>query len=153
MPPGFFTRFSAILSKNPKFEVLFDEICHNKIRYAYGVEYERAEEITIFERVLSVQIDIEHVNGNSYQELFISCREILEQIRLYSDEVLKWLPGIKMSAALQCHQCPEGPTHFTELPTSLSTQHPKLRCQRDRLIRLNPAQMFWIAILLVNHSL
>ena len=153
LPPGFFTRFSAILSKNPKFEVLFDEICHNKIRYAYGMEYERAEEITFFERVLSVQVYVEHVNGNGYQEFFNSCREILEQIRSCSDEVLKWLPGIKMSVALQCHQCPEVPTHFTVLPTSLSTQHPKLRCQRDRLTRLNPAQMFWIAILLVNHSL
>ena len=153
LPPGFFTRFSAILSKNPKFEVLFDEICHNKIRYAYGMEYERAEEITILERVLSVQVDVEHVNGNGYQEFFNSCREILEQIRLCSDEVLKWLPGIKMSAALQCHQCPEVPTHFTVLPTSLSTQHPKLRCQRDQLTRLNPAQKFWITILLVNHSL
>ena len=153
LPPGFFTRFSAILSKNPKFEVLFDEICHNKIRYAYGVENERAEEITIFERVLSVQVDVDHVNGSGYQEFFNSCCEILEQIKLCSDEVLKWLPGIKMSAALQCHQCPEVPTHFTVLPTSLSTQHPKLRCQRDRLTRLNPAQKFWIAILLVNHSL
>ena len=153
LPPGFFTRFSAILSKNPKFEVLFDEICHNKIRYAYGVEHERAEEITIFERVLSVQVNVEHINGNCYQEFFNSCHEIFEQIRLCSDKVLKWLPGIKMSAALQCHQCPEVPTHFTVLPTSLSTQHPKLRCQRDRLTRLNPAQKFWIAILLVNHSL
>ena len=153
LPPGFFTRFSAILSKNPKFEVLFDEICHNKIRYAYGMEYERAEEITIFEKVLSVQVDVRHVNGNGYQEFFNSCREILEQIRSCSDEVLKWLPGIELSAALQCHQCPKVPTHFTVLPTSLPTQHPKLRCQRDRLTRLNPAQMFWIAILLVNHSL
>ena len=153
LPPGFFTRFSAILSKNPKFEVLFDELCYNKIRYAYGVEFERAEELTIFERVLSVQVNVEHINGNGYQEFFNSCREILEQIRLCSGEVLKWLPGIKMSAALQCHQCPEGPTHFTVLPTSLSTQHPKLRCQRDRLTRLNPAEMFWITILLVNHSL
>ena len=153
LPPGFFTRFSAILSKKPKFEVLFDKICHNKIKYAYGVEYERAEEITIFEKVLSVQVDVRHVNGNNYQEFFNSCREILEQIRLCSDEVLKWLPEIKMSAAFQCHQCPEVPTHFTVLPTSLSTQHPKLRCQRDRLTRLNLAQMFWIAILLVNHSL
>ena len=153
LPPGFFTRFSAILSKKPKFEVLFDQICHNKIKYAYGVEYERAEEITIFEKVLSVQVDVRHVNGNNYQEFFNSCREILEQIRLCSDEVLKWLPEIKMNAAFQCHQCPEVPTHFTKLPTSLSTQHPKLRCLRDRLTRLNPAQMFWIAILLVNHSL
>ena len=150
LPPGFFTRFSAILSKHPKFEVLFDEICHNKIRYAYGMEYERAEEITIFERVLSVQVDVEHVNGKGGQEFFKSCHEILKQIRLCSDEILKWLPGIKMSAALQCYQCPEGPTHFTELPMFLSTQHPKLRCQMDRLTRLNPAQMFWIAILLVN---
>ena len=153
LPPGFFTRFSAILSKIPMFEVLFDEICHNKIRYAYGMEYERAEEITIYERVLSVQVDVEHVNGNDYQEFFYSCREILEQIRLCSDEVLKWLPGIKMKAALQCHKCPEVPTHFTVLPTSLSKQqkHPKLRCQRDRLTQLNPAQKFWIAILLVNN--
>ena len=153
LPPGFFTRFSAILSKNSKFEVLFDEICHNKIRYAYGMEYERAEEVTILERVLSVQVDVEHVNGNDYQEFFYSCCEILEQIRLCSDEVLKWLPGIKMRTALQCHQCPEIPTHFTLLPTSLSTQqkHPKLRCQRDRLTQLNHAQNFWIAILLVNN--
>ena len=150
LPPGFFTRFSATLSKNPKFEVLFDEICHNKIRYAYGVEYERAEEITIFEKVLSVQVDVRHVNGNGYQEFIYSCHEILEQIRLCSDEVLKWLPGIKMSAAFQCLQCPEGPTHFTVLPTSLSTRHPKLRCQRDRLTRLNSAQIFWITVLLVN---
>ena len=100
-----------------------------------------------------MQVDVRHVNGNNYQEFFNSCREILEQIRLCSDEVLKWLPGIKMSAAFQCYQCPEGPTHFTVLPTSLSTQHPKLRCQRDRLTRLNPAQMFWITILLVNNSL
>ena len=153
LPPGFFTRFSAILSKNTKFEVLFDEICYNKIKYAYGMEYERAEEITIFERVLSVQVDVEHVNGNGYLEFFNSCREILKHIRLYSDEVLKWLPGIKMSVAVQCHQCPKVPTHFITLPTSLSTQHPKLRCQRDRLTRLNPAQKFWIAILLVNHFL
>ena len=152
LPPGFFTRFSAILSKNPKFEVLFDEICYNKIKYAYGMEYERAEEITIFERVLSVQVDVEHVNGNDYLEFFNSYREILKHIRLYSDEVLKWLPGIKMGVAFQCHQCPEAPTHFTILPTSLP-QHPKLRCQRDRLARLNPAQMFWIAILLVNYFL
>ena len=153
LPPGFFTRFSANLSKNPMFEVLFDEICHNKIRYAYGMESERAEEITIFERVLSVQVDVEHVNGNGYQAFFNSSREILEKIRLCSDEVLKWLPGIKMSVAFQCHQCPNAPTHFTVLPTSLSTQHPKLRCQKDRLTRLNPAQNFWIAIILVNHSL
>ena len=153
LPPGFFTRFSAILSKNPMFEVLFDEICCNKIRYAYGMEYERTEEITIYERVLSVQVDFEHVIGNEYQEFFNSCREILEHIRLYSDEVLMWLPGIKMTVAFQCHQCPKAPTHFVVLPTSLLTQHPKLRCQRDRLTRLNPAQKFWIAILLVNHFL
>ena len=152
LPPGFFTRFSAILSKNLMFEVLFDEICHNKIRYAYGMEYGRAEEITIFERVLSVQVDVEHVNGNGYQAFFNSSRKILEQIRLCSDEVLKWLPGIKMSVAFQCHQCSKVPTHFTVLPTSLSTQHPKMRCQRDRLTQLNPAQKFWIAILLVIHS-
>ena len=151
LPPGFFTRFSAILSKKPKFEVLFDEICHNKIRYAYGMEYERAEEITIFERVLSVQVDVEHVNGNGYQEFFSSCREILEHISLCSDEVLKWLPGIKMSLSIQCHQCPEVPTHFTIMPPSLSTQRPKLRCERHRLTRLNPAQKFWIAIILVYY--
>ena len=150
LPPGFFTRFSAILSKNPKFEVLFDEICHNKIRYAYGMESERAEEITIFERFLSVQVDVEHVNGNGYQAFFKSSHEIFEQIRLCSDEILKWLPGIKMSVAFQCHQCPKVPTHFTVLPTSLSTQHPKLRCQRDRMTQLNPAQKFWIAIFLVK---
>ena len=153
LPPGFFTRFSAILSNNPKFEVLFDEICHNKIRYAYGVENYRAEEITIFESALSVQVDVDHVNGSGYQEFFNSCREILEQIKLCSDEVLKWLPGIEMKTALQCHQCPEGPTHFTVLSTSLSTQHPRLRCSRDRYNQLKPAQKFWIAILQVNHSL
>ena len=149
LPPGFFTRFAALISKDLKCEVLFDEIYRNRISYLYGSIGQRIDRITITQRVDCVEINIIRITPrpSGYPSLLSTCHEILKLIEASYTNAISWLPCINVNLALRCEQCERVPEHFVVLPSGiLSRPEPRLHCQKDRLCILKPHQKFWLDI-------
>ena len=159
VPPGYFTRLAALLSKEPKCQVLFDRgIFRNRITLAYGI----IDEVTITEHPSSVQVDIVRLKHRSeYMPMFqIICREVLKLIQACSADVREWLPSIKVTPAVRCVQCessrgtadpdhsdpsPEGSCHFIKILCENKANN-YLRCDENEIHLPTPSQGYWLKI-------
>ena len=149
LPPGFFTRFATLISREKKCKVLFDEIYRNRISYLYGSIGQRIDQITITRRVDCVEINVIRITSrpSGYPSLLSTCREILNLIEASYTDVISWLPCIDVYLALRCEQCEGVPEHFVVLPSGISSRpEPRLHCQKDRLCILKQHQKFWLDI-------
>ena len=156
LPPGFFVRFAALLSKNGNCEVLFDQIYSHKISYEYGSRNQRIDQLVITEKIGSIQIDVERImpREDQYSTLLSTCQELVKLLKSCSMEVLQWLPGISMDLAFQCAECGNHkPQHFVLLPSVPLSSQPVLRCQLNQICRLNSTQKFWLDIQYVRYYL
>ena len=156
LPPGFFIRFAALLSKNGNCEVLFDQIYSNKISYEYGSRNQCIDQLVIAEKIGSIQIDVERVmpREDQYSTLLSTFQELVKLLKSCSMEVLQWLPGISMDLAFQCAECGNHkPEHFVLLPSGPLSSEPVLRCQQNQICRLNSTQKFWLDIQYVRYLL
>ena len=149
LPPGFFTRFTAVISRNLKCEVLFDEIYRNRISYLYGSIGQRIDRITITRKVDCVEINVVRITPrpSGYPSLLSTCSEILQLIKTSYTDVISWLPCIDVNLALRCEQCEGVPEHFVVLPSSITSRpDPHLQCQKYQPCILKPHQKFWFDI-------
>ena len=149
LPPGFFTRFATLISREKKCKVLFDEIYRNRISYLYGSIGQRIDQITITRRADCVEINVIRITSrpSGYPSLLSTCREILNLIEASYTDVISWLPCIDVYLALRCEQCEGIPEHFIVLPSGISSRpEPRLHCQKDRLCILKQHQKFWLDI-------
>ena len=149
LPPGFFTRFAALISRDLKCEVLFDEIYRNRISYLYGSIGQRIDRITITRRVDCVEINVVRIipRPSGYPSLLHTCHEILKLIEASYTDVISWLPCINVNLALRCEQCEGVPKHFVVLPSGISSKpEPCLHCQKYQPCILKPHQKFWLDI-------
>ena len=149
LPPGFFTRFATLISREKKCEVLFDEIYRNRISYMYGSIGQRIDQITITQKIDCVEINVIRITPrpSGYPSLLSTCREILNLIEASYTDVISWLPCINVNLALRCEQCEGVLEHFVLLPFGISSRpEPHLFCQKDRLCILKPHQKFWLDI-------
>ena len=149
LPPGFFTRFAAVISRDSKCEVLFDEIYRNRISYMYGSIGQRIDQITITRKIDCVEINVVRITPrpSGYPSLLSTCREILKLIETSYTDVISWLPCIDVYLALRCEQCEGVPEHFVVLPSSITSRpDPHLQCQKYQPCILKPHQKFWFDI-------
>jgi len=156
LPPGFFTRFVALLSQNALFTIIFgDKMCRNKIQFMYGVANHKNDEISITENVDSVKVDIIRLSPSirSFQKSSLSdfqesCEKLLDIFVNSSVEVLKWLPDIEMNVALQCQNCRIAEPHLAQIPAILKSGIVIL-CQMEEQFSPSEPQEFWVSIMKV----
>ena len=146
LPPGFFTRLAAVMSKHPKCEV--DQTCklyRNEIRFLFGSPEQQVDELTIIEQKRSVCIQMQRFSSREYScpTFMTSCNQVFQILRESFVEVKKWLPGIDVSFALACDNCPQN-DHFIPLPSTPSSR--VLLCQRKVKTKLTPQHKLWYNI-------
>ena len=149
LPPGFFTRFAALISKDLECEVSFDEIYRNRICYMYGSIGQRIDRITITRRVDCVEINVVRITPrpSGYPSLLSTCHEILKLIKTSYTDAISWLPCISVNLALRCEQCKGVPEHFVVLPSGIVARpESRLQCQEYQPCILKPHQKFWFDI-------
>ena len=149
LPPGFFTRLAAVLSKHPKCQVDFtNKIYRNEVKYLLGSPGQQVDKLVVAEKKFSICVQVQRVSTRSYKyPTFISmCSELFQILQDSFREVKKWMPQIDVSFALECEECAEK-DHFIPLPAPQSiTPNISLLCQRNVRTVLNTDQKFWLNI-------
>ena len=151
LPPGFFTRLAAVLSKHPKCQVDFTTNCkiyRNEVKYLFGAAGQQVDKLVVTEKKFSICVQVQRVSTRSFKyPTFISvCSELFQILQDSFREVKKWLPQIDVSFALECEKCVEK-DHFIPLSAPrIITSHINLLCQRNVRTILNSDQKFWLNI-------
>ena len=157
VPPGFFTRFIAVLSQNSMFHIIFTEsMSCNQFEFLYGTEHHTNDKISITENIDNVKICVNRLSPSSKtsENTCISkfkqcCKQLIEIFMSSSEEALKWLPDIQMKISLQCHKCSIKDQHFANLPLfqeSISV----MQCQKGQPFYSTKEQEFWFSIKVIK---
>ena len=154
LPPGFFTRLAAVLSKHPKCQVDFtNKIYRNEVKYLFGAAGQQVDRLVVTEKKFSICVQVQRVSTRSfkYPTFITTCSELFQILQDSFVEVKKWLPQINVSFALECEECAEK-DHFIPLSAPRSiTPNISLLCQRNIRTVLNSDQRFWLNIHQVVH--
>ena len=146
LPPGFFTRFAAVLSQ------IFNEVmCCNRIQFLYGPQNHKNDEVSITENIDNVKININRLSPSlksckeNVPNFKQCCKQLIDIFMSSSKEVLKWLPDIHMKISLQCRKCSIKDQHFANLPPiheSISV----ILCQQGQPFYPTREQEFWFSV-------
>ena len=141
VPPGFFTRLAATLTREPKCEPLFEQgVFRNKITFAY----DQIDELTICEQSSSAQINvirIQHRQSHRNMTFGNTCCAIMELIQACSATVGQWLPSVEVTAAFLCEQCPD----FITIPCGADTDF-NVYCKTRHHCNLTKEKQYWLKI-------
>ena len=157
VPPGFFTRFIAVLSQNSMFHIIFTEsMSCNQLEFLYGTEHRTNDKISITENIDNVKIYISRLSPSSktsentcVSNFIQCCKQLIEIFMSSSEEALKWLPDIQMEFSLQCHKCSIKDQHFANVPLfqeSISV----MQCQKGQPFYSTKEQEFWFSVKVIN---
>ena len=152
VPPGFFTRFTAVLSRNPMLQIVFSGIMYcNRIQLFYGEEHHSNDKIFITENIDNVKIEINRVSSSSTTSENKSesnfkqcCKELIDIFMSSSQEVLKWFPNIQTNISLQCYNCEIQKQHFANLPLQDSIS--VILCHEKHDFHFTIEQEFWKSV-------
>ena len=147
LPPGFFTRLAAVLSKHPKCQVDFtNKIYRNEVKYLFGAAGQQVDKLVVTEKKFSICVQVQRVSTRSFEyPTFISmCSELFQILQDSFREVKKWLPQIDVDFALECGKCTDCFIALTA-PRSI-TPNTSLLCQGNVRTILNSDQKFWLNI-------
>ena len=153
VPPGFFTRFIAVLSQTSMFHIIFTEsMSCNQFEFLYGTEHHTNDKISITENIDNVKIYISRLSPSSQtsENTSISnfkqcCKQLIDIFMTSSEEALKRLPDIQMKISLQCRKCSIKDQHFANLPPfqeSISV----ILCQQGQPFYPTREQEFWFSV-------
>jgi len=146
VPPGFFTRLATTLTgKREQCEPLFEQgVYCNKITFRYGEVDKRIDELMIFERSSSVQIEVVRTQERrSHLAFRNTCLDIVNLIKECSVAVCKtWLPSVEVKAAFLCEQCP-GKNHFITIG---ATTNADMYCEACHHCNLTKEKKYWLKI-------
>ena len=149
LPPGFFTRLAAVMSKHPKCQVDFtSKIYRNEVKYLFGSAGQQVDKFVITEKKFSVCVQVQRVSTRSakYPTFISTCSELFQIMQESFTGIKKWLPQIDVSFALECETCPEK-GHFIPLSALPSiTPNTSLLCQKNARTVLSTDQKFWLYI-------
>ena len=149
LPPGYFTRLAAVLSKHPKCQVDFtNKIYRNEVKYLFGAAGQQVDKLVVTEKKFSICVQVQRVSTRSFEcPTFISmCSELFQILQDSFRKVKKWLPQIDVSFALECEECAEK-SHFIPLSAPRSiTPNISLLCHKNVRTILNSDQKFWLNI-------
>ena len=144
VPPGFFTRLAATLTKEPNCQPLFERgVYRNKITFAY----DQIDEFTICEQSSSIQMNvvrIQHRQSHKIMTFGNTCCAIMELIQACSATVSQWLPSVEIKAAFLCEQCSDK-NHFITIPHGAETSL-NLRCKAGHSCNLTKEKQYWLKI-------
>ena len=156
VPPGFFTRFAAVLSQNAMFQIRFTEsMSCNQIQFFYGTENNKNDKISIAENIDNIRININRLlpslktsEKKRIPNFKQCCKELIDIFMSSSEEVLKWLPDVRIKISLQCHKCPIKDLHFVNLPLFQESMSVIL-CHKGQPFYSTKEQEFWFTIKVV----
>ena len=147
LPPGFFTRLAAVLSKHQKCQVDFtNKIYRNEVKYLFGAAGQQVDKLVVTEKKFSICVQVQRVSTRSFKyPTFIStCSELFQILQDSFEDVKKWLPQIDVNFALECEKCVDCfislSVHRYITPTT------SLLCQGNVRTILNSDQKFWLNI-------
>ena len=151
VPPGFFTRFAAVLSQNPLLQIVISKTMScNRIQLFYGTKDHKDDKISITENIDNVKIDICRLlpssktsKKKSISDFKQCCKELIGIFMSSSEQVLKWLPNIQAKISLQCHNCSIEYKHFAELPREGSST---ILCEQKEPFHFTNEQEFWNSV-------
>ena len=152
LPPGFFIRFAALLSKESKCQLYMKyKIYQDHIVFKYGENNQGIDQIKITEEKSSIWIDVNRINyrRNGYPFLFSTCHEIVRLLQSSSKEVLNlMLPSVEMCLYLKCENCILHQKHgWIHLPPERCDIEPTLECENCyNSCDLKPEQKIWLDI-------
>ena len=146
VPPGFYVRLLAAVAKNPHCQILFKQINHFIVTFAY----QEVDEITMRENTDSIEVQITRAaQGGPHVPLFPRvCRDTLTLINTSVQDVFTWLPAVSVNTAFVCSSCSsELPRHFVtfDKDTLITTT---VRCQEEKLqqLGLSQSQKCWLKV-------
>ena len=146
LPPGFFTRLVAVMSKHPKCHVDFNNVYRNVVIFYYGSSGQLVDKVVIIEMKYSICIQVQRITPLDYPTFINACNDLFETLKDSLNPVREWLPGTDVKFGLKCENCPQK-DHFIHLPALPDfTPNPILLCQKNVPTMLNPDQKFWFNI-------
>ena len=158
VPPGYFTRFIAVLSQKSMFHISFtdESMSCNQFEFLYGTEHHTNDKISITENIDNVKIYINSLSPSSEtsENTCISnfeqcCKQLIDIFKSSSEEALKWLPDIQMEISLQCH-CPRiKDQHFANLPP-FQESISGILCQKGQPFHSTEEQKFWLFVMVIK---
>ena len=158
VPPGFFTRFIAVLSQNPMFHISFtdESMSCNQFEFYYGTEHHTNDKISITENIDNVKIGINRLSPSSESSentcipnFKQCCKQLIEIFKSSSEKALKWLPSIQMEISLQCHCLRIKDQHFANLSLYQESSSGIL-CQQSQPFRSTEEQKFWRSVMVIK---
>ena len=157
VPPGFFTRFIAVLSQTSMFHIIFTKnMSCNQFQFMYGTEHHTNDKIYLTENIDNVKICINRLSPSSKiskntctSNIEQCCKQLIDIFMSSSEEALKWLPDIQMKISLLCHhEYSIEDQHFVDLPL-FQESFSGILCQKGQPFHSTKEQEFWFTVIKV----
>ena len=140
VPPGFFVRLVAQMTKEERFGPFLDKEVYRNIILFKGSEIDR---IIVSESLKSVSVAFFRVAVRKRGQ----CRFVELCIWLYNKlielamKVLQWMPSVKFQLGFTCNCV--GPEHFVFLEPNINRET-TIFCKNDKEFKLSPQHKFWL---------
>ena len=161
VPPGFFTRFVAVIASHTNTTLYFDEsVYRNRVTFRYEDPKNKSfEHLTLTDRHDVIQIDVYRPAYPNSVPLSTICQDILVLLEKSAEEVemvlqnsigrgFEELPKYSVSRSLHyvCDHCPPSmqPHYLTPAKYQSRHQYPIITCKENRIHRpLTKKEKVW----------
>ena len=144
VPPGFFVRLAAQITKNKKCTPIFERgVYRDSITFRYG-EVDRVT-ITESKTLVSIHVDFLRITKRTptMSRFAESCVFFRSELYAMCKEVLCWLPSIEVDIAFKC-SCPMNSREHFAIIYDRMNRDSKLFCHQDTLYQLDPEHKYWL---------
>ena len=144
IPPGFFIRLAARMTKSEKCIPVFGrDIYRDSITFCY----EEIDRVTITESktLVSIHVDITRVAKRTHDKIRFadSCVSFRNELSAMCKEVLCWLPSIELDFAFRCRCTATTVEHFATIDDK-KNRNSQLFCHQDTLYQMYPEHKYWL---------
>ena len=140
VPPGFFVRLVAHMTKHKDFTPLLEGVVY---RDSIKFRYNEIDCLTITESLESVDINYSRrvLRKKHNIHFALACVSLRERIVHMCDDVLHWLPSIKVQFAFKC-SCSDN-TAFVKI-TPEAHQESTLFCKHEKKLEFCKEHKYWL---------
>lgn len=140
VPPGFFVRLVAQMTKEERFGPFLDKEVYRNVILFKGSEIDR---IIVSESLKSIAVAFFRVAiRKRHQCRFVElCTRLYNKIIELAMKVLQWMPSVKFQLGFTCNCM--GPEHFVFLEPN-TNRETTIFCKNDKEFKLSPQHKFWL---------
>ena len=140
VPPGFFVRLVAQMTKEERFGPFLDKEVYRNVILFKGSEIDR---VIVSESLKSICVAFFRVAvRKQHQWKFVkSCTWLYNKIIELAKKVLQWMPSVKFQLGFTCNCM--GPEHFVFLEPN-TNRETTIFCNNDKEFKLSPQHKFWL---------